>query len=221
MKKGFTIAEVLITIVIIGVIAVITIPIITKNSNDIELRTKWKEIYSIISNATNLIIQDNGGSMKNSYSTKIDIINMYAEKLDVIKKCYNNAHENCWIDLNKKINFLNGPHSSYIWRSHLANNDGFILKNGAFVTISSVASLASPDCTGNSTGSLEDKICIYFLIDVNGFKAPNCMGKDIYVMYIHETKVKPYTTVAAVEACKPSAQGWGCSSRWLYSSDYE
>lgn len=50
-KHGFTLAEVLITLTIIGVIAVMTIPTLMYNYQRIETETKLKSFYSTVSQA--------------------------------------------------------------------------------------------------------------------------------------------------------------------------
>ena len=58
--KAFTLAEVLITLVIIGVIAAMTIPTLMNNTNNQELVSRLKKTYSELSQATNRIIADEG-----------------------------------------------------------------------------------------------------------------------------------------------------------------
>ena len=59
-KRAFTLAEVLITLVIIGVIAALTIPnLIAKHEKD-ETVTKLKKLYSTLAQAYSLSVLDNG-----------------------------------------------------------------------------------------------------------------------------------------------------------------
>ena len=58
--RGFTLAEVLITLVIIGVIAAMTIPTLMNNTNKQEYVSKLKKAYSTLSQATNRIITEEG-----------------------------------------------------------------------------------------------------------------------------------------------------------------
>lgn len=59
-KKAFTLAEVLITLIIIGVLATVTLPSILQNVKKREVEVKLKKFYSNMSNATNLAIAENG-----------------------------------------------------------------------------------------------------------------------------------------------------------------
>ncbi len=59
-NKSFTLAEVLISLVIIGIIAAITVPMIMQNHKRIETAAKLKKFYSNMSNAIKLSELDNG-----------------------------------------------------------------------------------------------------------------------------------------------------------------
>lgn len=51
MKKGFTLAEVLITLGIIGVVASLTMPVLISNYRKTEIETRLKKVYSVINQA--------------------------------------------------------------------------------------------------------------------------------------------------------------------------
>ncbi len=66
-KFAFTLAEVLITLGIIGVVAAMTIPTLMKNTQDTELKTAWKKEYSVLSQAFLEIATDNGGDLTGAF----------------------------------------------------------------------------------------------------------------------------------------------------------
>src|SRR5574344_1882726 len=59
-KAAFTLAEVLITLGIIGVVAALTIPTLVNNYQEKASVTKLKKLYSIVSQAVKLAEVDNG-----------------------------------------------------------------------------------------------------------------------------------------------------------------
>lgn len=59
-KKGFTLSEVLITLVIIGVVAAITIPVITVGHQQTETISKLKKALSVANQALQASTIDNG-----------------------------------------------------------------------------------------------------------------------------------------------------------------
>jgi hypothetical protein len=59
-----------------------------------------------------------------------------------------------------------------------------------------------------------NSICYIFVADVNGFKGPNTMGKDIYYAYVYNNGiVKPYGA-GTTPSC-PSGNGYDCSALYL------
>ena len=66
--SAFTLAEVLIVVAIIGVIAAITIPPLVNNIQEMQYRTAAKESYSRASQVVQLMKKDNGGSIKGCYT---------------------------------------------------------------------------------------------------------------------------------------------------------
>lgn len=62
MKKGFTLAEVLITLGIIGVVAALTMPTLIQNHKKVVVISKLKKISSVISQAYNSYTAENGVS---------------------------------------------------------------------------------------------------------------------------------------------------------------
>ncbi len=60
MKKGFTLSEVLITLVIIGIIAGLTVPVLIQYHKRVETAAKLKKAYSAISQAIKLAEVEEG-----------------------------------------------------------------------------------------------------------------------------------------------------------------
>lgn len=67
-KNAFTLAEVLITLVIIGVIAAITVPTLIHKMRREEVETKLKRVYSVMNQAINMSKIDNGDFKQWDYS---------------------------------------------------------------------------------------------------------------------------------------------------------
>ena len=69
-KTGFTLAEVLITLSIIGVVAALTIPTLIQRTGDEEMVSKLGKAYSTLSQATESIMTEQGSVT--SWCTSID-----------------------------------------------------------------------------------------------------------------------------------------------------
>ncbi|MCD7878541.1 MAG: type II secretion system GspH family protein [Candidatus Gastranaerophilales bacterium] len=162
-KSAFTLAEVLITLVIIGIIAAITVPTLMANYRKQEVSSRLKKFYSNLSNAVRLADMENPGFIKSTYSAREtdygqwwnDTLGKY---MPVTEKANSTYAMNSTTD------------SSYIPDKIYVLNDGSII-------IEHVA--GRYDVTTN------------FMIDINGEKAPNAYGKDIFGFSVgdrHESK---------------------------------
>jgi prepilin-type N-terminal cleavage/methylation domain-containing protein len=106
-KVAFTLAEVLITLLIVGIIASITIPAVIQNTNNAQHVTQLKKTYATLSQAFSLLKTENGGDISAVFSypdSGSNSMNIFADKLNVIKKC--GSGMGCWYTT--PIKFLNG-----------------------------------------------------------------------------------------------------------------
>ncbi|MDD3150415.1 MAG: prepilin-type N-terminal cleavage/methylation domain-containing protein, partial [Candidatus Gastranaerophilales bacterium] len=122
-KLGFTLAETLIVIAIIGIIASIVTPMLFGTTSDAELKAAWKKSYSDFAQATMMIVADNGGTLAGAFpgdtAGSEDLKNAFAEKLNIIKECSGTSEfggtgtgvsaEGCWHSGANSWYYLNGP----------------------------------------------------------------------------------------------------------------
>jgi len=80
-KKGFTLAEILITLTVIGVVAALTIPNLLQNTNQAELKAAWKKTFADVSQAVTLLVNDNGGTLAGAYTDANAFANALSNKL--------------------------------------------------------------------------------------------------------------------------------------------
>jgi len=215
-RKGFTLAEVLITLGIIGVVSAMTIPSLLRNTNNAELKAAWKKEYSVLTSAISLVMNDNSGNIKGMYTdTSGDtFFNVLRAKLNVAKYCAaTTAKGNCWVADSNVKNFAGGSPDTY----DVGDNSAIMLSDGAFVTIN------WPNGTNCDRDGAYKKDCGWLIIDVNGFKGPNTQGKDIFWIYIGENNSWPagtqndymYANLSnhGCDSTNDAAlQGWGCSA---------
>ena len=171
MKKfnAFTLAEVLITLGIIGVVAAMTMPTLMNSTNGAQYKTAYKKALSVLSQAVvlNVALDDYDLSQATETSTKAtdgssaSLYNLFNNRMNVVKT--DNGSSNVgWSSGDAK--FGNQAKSNYT----LFFNDG----------ITFTFSTKDTGCTlnGNRAG-----LC-YGVIDVNGEKNPNkiviCSSKN-------------------------------------------
>ena len=218
MKKGFTLAEVLITLVILGVIAAMTIPTIMNNTRDMEYRAKAKKTYSMLSNAMAMTAVTLGytPNMNVKFDSTSDInnwFNMYIKpNLNVIKVC--NDTTGCWNQ--GDTYYLKGGKVKY-------NRPGIgigntiltaVLSDGTFLIIDSYYYESTETYFGIKIPSGQSSMVVFF--DVNGDKKPNTVGRDIYVaVYADGALIPPYRDFPEKvdKDCSSSGTGYSCLAK--------
>lgn len=184
MKKAFTLAEVLITLGIIGVVAAMTMPSLIQNARNRELESGLKKGASVIGQALNMYQAENGVPVTSDIGWH-ELKPAIMKYLNVIADCgagASDADTACiknYGDVNKNSttykNFI-GKNSIDLTRF----DDGqFVLSDGSMILINN-----SPDSTDPS---------VYVSIDVNGYnKRPNRLGQDLFMFQLdNEGKLLP------------------------------
>ena len=93
-NKAFTLAEVLITLVIVGVIAALTIPTLINKTQKQEFVSGLKKSYSNLASVTNQIIAEEGlprADIGGWASSSANIYNLYKKHLSIAKDCGNKS----------------------------------------------------------------------------------------------------------------------------------
>src|SRR5574344_2161562 len=169
-KSAFTLAEVLITLGIIGVVAAMTMPTLINSTKNKQLETAFKKIYSELSQATMSIITDNGGTAIGAfdYSENTPLL-VYSKYLKNVKICKGGTtSKNCWTEY---WAYSTGGKT-------LAGENGFdslITPSGSTLLFM----LMSSDCV-SSTELTSGIGCLRIRVDVNGLKNPNVILKVIF-----------------------------------------
>lgn len=187
--KAFTLAEVLITLAIIGVVAALTIPSVVRNYRDTQYKTQFKKAYAAMSVALQKTVVDMGGvPLCYDSTTTADecpkFFSEFAKNLKHIKYCDNNALVNGCVPQYKKY---------YVGDSCVGLNQDYI-NNRNNVWILADGSILIGYNHGNSP---------LFGYDINGMKGPNLPGHDLFPFYVRYERNKGlYLGVA------PSSQGY-------------
>lgn len=226
-KFGFTLAEVLITLGIIGVVAAMTIPTLMKNTQDLELKSAWKKAYSTIAQASLSVKNDNGGTFAGITCSATYISDClrdaYLVYLKSIKTC--DTYSNVLGPYGPCFHPLTGGQFLYTVKdlsgaSSLQVNSygpffggaasGIILQDGQLVLFYYF------DSTCASGGEGYTDRCAGITVDVNGFKGPNTIGRDIFAVHVLKDKIVPTGAKTWSNRCTTSTDGIGCSALYLY-----
>ena len=163
-KYAFTLAEVLITLGIIGVVAALTMPALIGHYKKVQTIAQLKKIYSALQQSIELS-QTTYGDINNwdwNLSAKEFFKKYLSSNLKVIKYC-ETSDLSCWNE--EGINTLSGgkyedsPLKNY-WEK-------LILSDGTFIGLQK-----------------QDNSHTHISIDLNGKKRPNTAGKDIFSLIL-------------------------------------
>lgn len=199
-KKGFTLAEVLITLGIIGIVAALTIPSLMANYQKTQYVAGLKKAYAEITEALRLMANDHGcadnlecvGLFKDSATPGVNTAlgNEFKKYFKLSKDCgtvYDAADEStkCLSD-SFSINYDGTVRGKGGAREDLNNDNA---GNYNFITADGFAvSLNSDTCENNllpaETNRNLNRICGSLVIDINGFKGPNTLGRDVFDFWI-------------------------------------
>lgn len=178
-RRGFTLAEVLITLGIIGVVAAMTIPTLISKYQKQEYVTRLKKAYAQTTEALKLMAKDHG-CVNDLKCTGIFDVGTDNETLGtefikyfkIAKDCGTNVVQTCF------SNSVSDYHDG-INRYDLVADGG---DPYTFVTVDG-NSMYLYNNTDNCTGS--NGVCASVIFDINGpDKGPNNTGRDIFLFYI-------------------------------------
>lgn len=190
-SRGFTLAEILIALGIVGVVAVLTIPSVMKNYKNRMFTSQLEKVYSQIANATDAIMSDD--QTDNFYETKAGraaaqdesgeytagppyFLNTYFKTLK--KNCKDSATEPC------------AKSTAGTYKTIYGTAVGGIGGNSYCIQTVNGATICS---FFNSTNT-----CMSVLVDVNGLDGPNVAGRDIFSMDIHRNgTISDYSSACA------------------------
>ena len=209
-KAAFTLAEVLITLGIIGVVAALTLPSLIQSYKEKETVAKVQKAYSILNQAFKRISEEYGepqnwpdvqNGAPNCNSCALAHKNLYSKY--IIGKNHNGARGNT----NDPIKTLNG--GIFTWNRYnpsITTNDGIVYQFSHF-----------RNCGGYllTTGNLSAcEMGGDVSIDINGYdKGPNQLGKDVFAFVTAQNGVYPAGLPGSYTAgdCKLSGRGFSCT----------
>ncbi|MBR1681192.1 type II secretion system protein [bacterium] len=204
MKRlfGFTLAETLIVMGIIGVVAALTLPNLNSSTGNKEKVAKVKKIYQNLNDAFGRVEAIYGPyTTWNAYGpANSKTYDRLSEFLKVSKHCAPNE-TGCFVS-----NTFKSLKSGYIFTDNIAPYHKIILADGAAVAI-----FPYDKCYNN----VEGNYCGNFYVDIDGpNKGTNTLGKDIFVFI--------WTDMNGVVPCGINGYEfkWGNSAAaWVINND--
>ncbi len=205
LKIAFTLAEVLITLGIIGVVAAMTMPSLIQKHQERETVVKLKKFYSTISQSYLFAVQeygtpsewgitgrDVGSKDKNEESyAATNAILVRDRLLKNVKKTRvcDNAKNQKACGFANEIYFLDGQ-----TKDSTISGSSALTASAALADGSSVMFIANGAALSNrGPGALAYTAGIIYY-DINGIKPPNTYGKDFFFFYLTNQNIMPCGT---------------------------
>lgn len=193
MKKAFTVSELLITMTIIGVIAILVLPSFLKDYHKKIYTTRLKKTYEVLFSAMEQACIDNNVSY--FYQTPYSKPNDSAKQVEFINKYFKvigNAQVGDISPFATKYKILNSNEESAF---SLTSGASARLKGGEAI---SIACANASSCT--------------VIVDVNSTEAPNVGGRDLFTFSL-DTVNNKVSSNDSYSQCGADIYGTGCFSR--------
>ena len=184
-KAAFTLAEVLITLAVIGMVAALTLPGLIQNHNE----KTWSMAKALWEKKlTEAVRRMNTDGVMTGHDSTEDFMNTFKQYMKVIKTCDNTDINKCYSPkvvttgsneepMEVETDSLTSASSMGLkdWQTN-TNTMSFVVADGTTVIMA-----YQPECPYadpiEDTGSQVS--CMGYMVDVNGKKGPNRVGKDI------------------------------------------
>ena len=207
-KPAFTMAEVLITLGIIGIIAAMTLPSLINKAERVILAQQFKKSYANLQNAINLVQAEYGEPYEcyaleySNYHTAQckEFWSAVLSKMKVLRKCGAFDWEchpryKTRAEVTAQGGSVNNRYCSFYLLSDTITY--YVLYDGSYII------LYENEPEG---GSIAKHMPIYFTIDVNGEKGPNRWGYDVFYLNLRREDLKR-NTVATSSVCQIKEKG--------------
>ncbi len=217
MKKAFTLAEVLVTLGIIGVVSAMTIPTLVKNHQRKVYVTQLQAVVSLLSQAVDKAIQDNNAisldETRYSANREANASRFFNDYFKIAKNCGDSLTP-CFAD---SYETLDG--SDFTLEDPIV---ALTLANGVSISVFNTNGRTTvyEDDKGNEqkTTDMSYHGNYQLQIDINAQQGPNIVGRDLfYVTLYSDGKIaESYDADASVNAEKCTQNvdyGVGCFSK--------
>ena len=195
-KYGFTLAEVLITLGIIGIVAAMTMPSLIQKYQEKVTVNKLKKMYSVLSQAYTLYKIDNDvvDEFEMSPEGAVKVFQMFQKYLKIAKICGpttkgciysgNYSHQN---------DTGYGYDTQYYYNVRLTDGSALTFRGG------------------------DEPTLFQIFYDINGELPPNKWGTDFFEFDGYEDRIMPNGSTTDISACYNSSS-WACTA-WVIHNE--
>lgn len=217
-KKGFTLAEVLITLGIVGVVAAMTIPTLINHYQHKVLETAFKKGYSELSQVIIQMLSEEGGNVPHTHNMSVSSRLTFRPMLQKYYKKLVDCSESIWkcgdVNFDVSTDFNIWARSTYktfsktndFSRGYTYIDDGMLLTmDGMLIYIDN----------SNYPSFLVS-------IDTNGTKPPNAWGHDLFTFILDKdaARLLPVEDGICDADSHSVVNGLSCAKEALSDSEY-
>ncbi len=196
MRKAFTLAEILITLGIIGVVAALTVPNIYSNYQQEALTAQLRKIISEIESAFDLSITSEGKTTLSG--TRIARDGIDEKFIDTyfkyIKKCKDTDTAKCFAS--EQYFSINGKKKDFKCAGY-----SYVLANSSAICMNIVKEIPILTEDDEDSGKFKQLkgLNIEIFIDTNGNQPPNVGGRDMFHVYMMpDGRIQDHANIAGV-----------------------
>ncbi len=209
-RFGFTLAEVLITLGIIGVVAAMTMPTLINATQGAQYKAAYKKALSALSQAVTLNVALDEWNFADADGNTYTVANMLTNRMNVVRSETGDSNIKLADGTTTySAAVTSGTNGSGVTGSSLtidSNNTTLFFNDGIMFSFPTAAKECSMDATTGSTTPC------YGFVDVNGIKAPNKVVKcdsgskdtdcvitsptDVYPVKFYDQTVLPASVAA-------------------------
>lgn len=175
-NKAFTLAEVLVTLGVIGVVSAMTMPVLIGKYQEKQTVVRLKKAYTLVSQAYLRIVNDDGGILSLENRDPLKLMENFGKYLKYTKVC--GYEKGCFPNVMYK-SVKGGDYT--IWEDKEKRTRA-ILADGTAI-------MYNVDSGDNNF--TDEGIIGQIYVDINGFRGPNQLGKDFFYFYISRNNIFP------------------------------
>ena len=176
---AFTLAEVLITLAIIGVVATMTIPTLVANYQERSWNTAATVFDRKLTEALKIM---NSQSSLAGHKTTENFVKELSKHLKIVRTCDNSNLTDCFVDsMTMRENTITVDLNNISTSADLGQSEwdtnivGIQLANGTNALVA-----YNPDCKQDPySNQITGSDCLAIMYDTTGFKSPNHLSKDL------------------------------------------
>ena len=199
MKKGFTLAEVLVTLGIIGVVAALTTPALIQNVGNAKIPPRLQKAKATWEVAAEMLLNEENSNTITGVTMDAELLGRKMSKFMKITKTKHDENGNYDYNYYNGNNSINANHVEGTLGMRFDSDDGVIFYIPYLTNSNHV-----PEGVKNIPRNQKIGILV---VDINGTQQPNVIGKDTFYFNLYnDGSLRPYGSKSANAVDVPNSK---------------